>query len=368
MYWRGRTGLLNNFGLRISNLGLRETTMNRVLIGSFKTKFKSAFRNLKSAILLCALLFALCLSAEAQQTKIPRIGILISGLRSIATQRLQAFQRGVRELGYVEGKNIMFEYRYAEGKPQTLPERVDELVRLNVDIIVTDTSRATQAAKNATKTIPVVFTAANDPVGDGQVASLAKPGGNLTGFSLLAPELNWKRLELLKEVAPKATRIAFLTRTGPALGERRFKEAEGDAKGLGLQLHFVGAKGADDLESAFEEAKRAGAQALIAHASTFVATNRARIIDLAAKHRLPAIYPSTPFAEAGGLMSYGPDIADNSHRAATYVDKILKGARPADLPVEQPMKFEFVINLKTAKQIGLTIPPNVLARADRVIR
>jgi putative tryptophan/tyrosine transport system substrate-binding protein len=249
-----------------------------------------------------------------------------------------------------------------------VPELTEELVRLKVDIIVTDTSNATQAAKNATKAIPVVFTAANDPVGDGQVASLAKPGGNLTGFSLLAPELNWKRLELLKEVAPKATRIAFLNRLGTTTGEQRFKEAEADAKGLGLQLQFVGAKGSDDLESAFDAAKQSGAQAVIVHPSTFATTNRARIIDLAAKNRLPAIYPSTPYAEAGGLMSYGPDIVDNSRRAAVYVDKILKGTKPAELPVQQPMKFELVINLKTAKQIGLTIPPNVLARADKVIR
>jgi putative tryptophan/tyrosine transport system substrate-binding protein len=315
------------------------------------------------------LLFALCAIAEAQQTgKIPRIGILISASPSIALQRIQAFQQGLRELGYVEGKSIIMEYRYAEGKVEVVPELTYELVHLKVDIIVTDTSNAIQAAKNATKTIPVVFTAANDPVGDGQVASLAKPGGNLTGFSLLAPELNAKRLELLKEVAPKATRIAFLTRLGTATGEQRFKEAEADAKGLGLRLQFLGAKGPDDLESAFDAAKRSGAQAVIVHPSTFATTNRARIIELTAKNRLPAIYPSTPYAEAGGLMSYGPDIVDNNRRAAVYVDKILKGAKPADLPVERPMKFEFVINLKAAKQIGLTIPPNVLARADRVMR
>jgi len=320
-------------------------------------------------VALGAALLALCVSAEAQQLgKIPRIGILISASPSIASPRIQAFQQGLRELGYVEGKNIFIEYRYAEGKVETVPELTEELVRLKVDIIVTDTSNATQAAKNATKAIPVVFTAANDPVGDGQVASLAKPGGNLTGFSLLAPELNWKRLELLKEVAPKATRIAFLTRLGTTTGEQRFKEAEADAKGLGLQLQFLGAKGPDDLESAFDAAKRSGAQAVIVHPSTFAVTNRARIIDLSAKNRLPAIYPSTPYAEAGGLMSYGPDVVDNNRRAAVYVDKILKGTKPADLPVEQPMKFEFVINLKAAKQIGLTIPPNVLARADKVIR
>jgi putative ABC transport system substrate-binding protein len=321
------------------------------------------------SILVAVVLLTLCVFAEAQQpAKIPRIGVLISASPSIASPRIQAFQQGLRELNYVEGKNLIIEYRYAEGRVETVPELTEELVRLKVDIIVTDTSNAIQAAKNATKAIPVVFTAANDPVGDGQVASLAKPGGNLTGFSLLAPELNWKRLELLKEVAPKATRIAFLTRLGTTIVEQRFKEAEADAKGLGLQLQFLGAKGPDDLESAFDAAKQSGVQAVIVHPSTFAVTNRARIIDLTAKNRLPAIYPSTPYAEAGGLMSYGPDIVDNNRRAAVYVDKILKGTKPADLPVQQPTKFEFVINLKAAKQIGLTIPPNVLARADRVIK
>jgi putative ABC transport system substrate-binding protein len=318
---------------------------------------------------LCALLFALCLPAKAQQpAKVPRIGLLISASPSAAAPRVKAFQLGLRELGYVEEKNIVIEYRYAEGKLEPLPKLADELVRLKVDVIVTDTTNATGAAKSATKTIPVIFTSANDPVGDGQVSSLSRPGGNLTGFSLLAPELNGKRLQLLKEAAPKVRRIAFLTRVGTAIGEERFKGAEADAKRLGLQLQFLGAKGADDLESAFETAKRAGAQALIGHPSTFLVTNRSQIIDLAAKHKLPAIYPSASYAEAGGLMSYGPDVRDNSRRAATYVERILKGAKPGDLPVQQPTKFELVINLKAAKQIGITIPPNVLARADKVIR
>jgi putative ABC transport system substrate-binding protein len=239
---------------------------------------------------------------------------------------------------------------------------------MKVDLIVTDTSVAIDAVKNATKTIPVVFTLATDPVGDGQVASLAKPGGNLTGFSILAPELNGKRLELLKEAFPKITLVARITRGASRQAEQRIKDDEVVAKGLGLLLHTILVKGADDLEGAFEGAKRAGAQALIFPPSVFLVTNRTRFINLTAKIRLPAIYPSTPYAEAGGLMSYGPDQIDNYRRAATYVDKILKGAKPADLPVQQPMKFEFVINLKTAKQIGLTIPPNVLVRADRVIQ
>jgi putative ABC transport system substrate-binding protein len=331
---------------------------------------KQAGMGIKAIVLLLiGLALASVHSAEAQQSgKVPRIGILISASPSIASRRIQAFRQGLRELGYVEGKNIAFEYRYGEGRPDTLPERVAELIHLQVDLLVTDTSNATQAAKNATQTIPVVFTTANDPVGDGQVASLAKPGGNLTGFSILALDLNGKRLELLKEAFPQITRVAFLPITGEAIGENRFKEAEIAAQGLRLRLQRLRAKRADDLESAFDAAKRSGAEAVLAHPSTFVATNRARIIELAAKHRLPVIFGGAEAAEAGGLMSYGPDIVDNYRRAAVYVDKILKGTKPADLPVQQPMKFEFVINLKTAKQIDLTIPPNVLARADKVIK
>jgi ABC-type uncharacterized transport system substrate-binding protein len=318
---------------------------------------------------LCVILLAFAVTVEAQPSKkLPRLGVLISTRPATASRRIEAFERGLRELGYVEGKNIIFEFRYAEGRPETLPERVDELVRLNVDVLVVDTSNATQAAKNATKTIPVVFTTANDPVGDHQVESLARPGGNLTGLSILALDLNGKRLELLKEAFANLSVVGFLTKIGPGIGEQRFKEAEIAAKGLGLRLQYVGAKGAEDLESALNAAKRAGAQAILAHPSTFVATNRTRIIELAVKNRLPVIYGSRDHAEAGALMSYGPDLADNYRRAAVYVDKILKGVKPADLPIEQPTRFELVINLKTAKQMGLTIPPNVLARADRVIR
>jgi putative ABC transport system substrate-binding protein len=315
------------------------------------------------------MLFALCHPAEAQQpTKIARIGVLISGRPSIASPRIQALQHALRDLGYVEGKNIIFEYRYAEGKVESVSDLAADLVRLKVDIIVTDTSNATQAAKDATNIIPIVFTTANDPVGDGQVDSLARPGGNLTGLSILALDLNGKRLELLKEAFPNILRVGFLTRAGPATGAQRFDEAKTAAKALGLQLQYIGAKGADDLEKAFDMAQRAGVQALLAHPSTFVATNRARIIELSIKNRLPVIYGSGDHAEAGALMSYGPDIVDNYRRAGTYVDKILKGAKPADLPVEQPIKFELVINLITAKQMSVTIPANVLARADRVIK
>ena len=311
----------------------------------------------------------LCSIARAQQPpKIPRIGVVMSISPSAAAPRISALQKGLHELGYAEEKTIFIDYRYAEGKPDTVSVLVNELIGLKVDLLVVDTSQATQAAKNATQTIPVVFTVANDPVGDGQVVSLARPGGNLTGFSLLTLDLNGKRLELLKETFPKITRVAFLPVTGEGVGEKRFKEAEIAAKGLGLQLQPLRTKGADDLRSGFDAVKRAGAQALITHPSTFVVTNRARIIELAEKHRLPAIYQGAQYVEAGGLMGYGPDPLDNWHRAATYVDKILKGTKPGDLPVQQPTKFEFVINLKAANQIGVTIPPNVLARADRVIK
>jgi len=324
---------------------------------------------------VCAsIVFALCVSVHAQQPrKIPRIGLLVSAFPSSAAQRIQAFQQGLQKLGHVEGKTIIIEYRYGKGKVDQLAELADELVRLKVDIIVTDTSNATQAAKDATKTIPIVFTTANDPVGDGQVASLAHPGGNLTGLSILVLDLNGKRLDLLKETIANISRVGFLTKIGPSIGEQRlaeqrFKEAEAAAEGLGLRLQVVGAKDAEELESAFGAAKRAGVQALLAHPSTFVAINRARIIALAIKNRLPVMYGSRDHVEAGALMGYGPDLIDNYRRAATYVDKILKGAKPADIPVEQPTKFELVVNLKTAKQIGLTIPPNMLARADKVIK
>jgi len=320
------------------------------------------------AILLLGLVLASVRLTEAQQPgKVPQIGVLVSASASASVSRIHAFQQGLRELGYNEGKNIVVEYRYTEAKLDRLPELVAELVRLKVDVIVTDTSRAIDAAKNATKTIPVVFIGLTDPVGEGQVSSLAQPGGNLTGLSILAPELNGKRLELLKETLPKVMRVAVLTREGDR-ERQRFKESEVVAKGLGLRLQFFGANVADDLDSAFDAVKRAGAQALILPPTTFLLTNRVQFINAAAKNRLPAIYPDSEYVEVGGLMSYGPDILDNWRRATIFVDKILKGTKPADLPVEQPKKFEFIINLKAAKQIGLTIPQSVLYRADRVIK
>jgi putative tryptophan/tyrosine transport system substrate-binding protein len=315
---------------------------------------------------LCAMLSALCASAEAQQAKkIPRIGLLVPSSSDFT--RKDAFLQGLRDLGYVEGKNIAIEYRYTEGELNRLPDLAAELVRLNVDVIVTAAISSVRAAKKATATIPIVFASVGDAVDSGLVSSLARPGGNATGLTFLAPELDGKRLELLKEAFPKITKVAFLWRM-PAARADPFKEAEAVAKTLGLRLQSVGVRGPDDFESAFKAAKSGGADALIVISNPLSNTYRARIVDLAAKNRLPGIYPSTDFVEDGGLMSYGADILDNWRRAATYVDKILKGAKPADLPVEQPKKFQFVINLKAAKQIGLTIPPEVLARANRLIK
>jgi putative ABC transport system substrate-binding protein len=310
------------------------------------------------------------LAAEAQQTgKVHRIGVLVTTSRSAQAGNIKAFQQGLRELGYIEGKNIIIEYRYADGRMDTLPELAGELVRLKVDVIVSNSAAAIQAVENPSKTIPFIFAAiTSDPVEDGLVSSMARPGGNVTGFTIFAPELNGKRLDLLKETFPKITRVGLIRRAGSPRLEQGFKEDETVAKRLGFRLQSILVKGADDLESAFNAAKNAGVQALTFPPSTFLSTNRTRFIELTAKIRLPAIYPGTAYVEAGGLMSYGPDNSDNWRRAAGYVDKILKGAKAGDLPVQQPMRFEFVINLKTAKQIGVTIPPNVLVRADKVIR
>jgi len=319
---------------------------------------------------LAFVLLATVSLAEAQQTsKVHRIGVLVTTSRSAGAGNIKAFQQGLRELGYFEGKNFIVEYRYAEGKMESLPELMAELIRLKVDVIVTNSAAPIQADKNPSETIPIIFAAiTSDPVGDGLVSSMARPGGNVTGFTILAPELNGKRLELLKEAFPKITRVGLIRRAGSPRLEEGFKEDETVAKGLGFRLQSILVKGADDLESAFNATKSAGVQALTFPPSTFLSTNRTRFIELTAKIRLPAIYPGTVYVEAGGLMGYGPDIRDNWRRAATYVDKILKGAKAGDLPVEQPMKFEFAINLNAAKQIGVTIPPNVLVRANRVIR
>jgi putative tryptophan/tyrosine transport system substrate-binding protein len=319
---------------------------------------------------LTALLPALCASAEAQQpSKIPRIGYLFGASLSADSARIPAFRKGLRELGYVEGENIIIEYRYAEGKFDRLPALAAELVRLKVDIIVTAGPIPTRAAKEATITIPIVMAQDSDPVANGFVASLARPGGNITGLSTFRPELSGKQLELLKEIFPKLSRVAvFGTSTYPG-NAQALKEIELSAKSFGVQLQYLDVLRPKDIETAFQAAVTGRAEAVLMMVVGFVAAGRrTEIAALAVKRRLPVIYSGRADVEAGGLMTYGVNVNDLDRRAATYVDKILKGAKPADLPVEQPMKFELVINLKTAKQIGLTIPPNVLARADRVIK
>jgi len=319
--------------------------------------------------LVVLIVVALCAPAEAQQPKkVPRIGVLVPTSPSFYAARIKAFQQGLHEHGYIEGKNIMLEYRYAEGKQDRFPELATELVGLKVEVIVTASEAAVRAVKKASSTIPIVFTTASDPVASGLVASLARPGGNATGLTIIAPELDGKRLELLKEAFPKVTRVAFFWRIGGPRGNLTFSDTEAVAKGLGLQLQPLGVRGVDDFAAAFETAKRIGIEAILTTPNPTINTVRDRLVDFAAKNHLPAMYAGPEFVEAGGLMSYAPNYDDLFRRAATYVDKILKGAKPTDLPVEQPTKFEFIINLKVAKQIGLTIPPNVLARADRVIK
>jgi putative tryptophan/tyrosine transport system substrate-binding protein len=319
---------------------------------------------------LCVLLFGLCLPAEAQQPKkIPRIAYLTAAPLPALTNRLDAFSQGLRELGYVEGKNILIEWRSADGKVDSLPALAVELVQLKVDIIVTGGGAVTRPVKEATSTIPIVMAQDTDPVGNGFVASLARPGGNITGLSTFAPELSAKRLELIKEIIPKISQVAvFQTPTDPGNTQAR-EEMELAAGALVVKLQYLDVHGAKDFEPTFRAAINARANAGLMNVSGPISlSNRNEIAQLAAKYRLPVIYTLRDFVEVGGLVSYGVSFPGLYHRAATYVDKILKGAKPADLPVEQPKKFEFIINLKAAKQIGLTIPPNVLARADRVIK
>jgi putative tryptophan/tyrosine transport system substrate-binding protein len=308
-------------------------------------------------------------SAEAQQPKkVPRIAYLAASPASANVGRLEAFRQGLREIGYVEGENIVIVDRYAEGKFDRLPALAAELVRLKVDVIITAGPPVTRAVKDATAAIPVVMAQDGDPVGNGFVASLARPGGNITGMSQLAPEISGKQLELLKETVPKLSRVAVLgtsTRPGNA---HALKQTELAAGTFGVRLQYLDVRDPKDIETAFREARKGRAGAVLVLQGPVFTSQRTQVADLAAKARLPAIYPQTEYTEAGGFMCYGVNTPDLFRRAAYHVDKILKGAKPADLPIEQPTKFELVINLKAAKQIGLTIPPNVLARADRVIR
>ena len=301
---------------------------------------------------------------EAQQTKkVPRIGYL-----TLTVSSREAFLQGLRDLGYIEGQNIVIEYRHAAGRAEGLPDLAAELVRLNVDVIVAGASQSVRAARQATKTIPIVFHGVGDPVAQGIVASLARPGGNITGLASLSPEVGGKRLELLKEVVPTASRVVVLWNPTNSSNSLQVKEIRTAAQTLALRVQSLEVSKPDDIERAFTAIPREGADALLVFADPFLTSQRSRIFDLATKNRLPAMYGQSDPVEAGGLMSYAPSFREFARRAAYYVDKILKGTKPADLPVEQPTKFELVINLKAAKQIGLTIPPNVLARADKVIR
>jgi putative tryptophan/tyrosine transport system substrate-binding protein len=323
------------------------------------------------SILVAMVLLALGVIAEAQQPKrVPRIGYLNdSPLGSFPKIRAEAFRQGLRELGYEEGKNIIIEWRYGDGKQDRVSDPAAELVRLKVEVIVTGGPISTRRAKEATVTIPIVMAQDADPVGSGFVASLARPGGNITGLSTLAPELNGKRLDLLREIVPKLSRVAVLgTSTQPG-NEQSLKEVELAAKAFGVKLQYLNVLSSKDVDTAFRAATKGRADAvLMLLAGPVFNPSRTPIIELAVKNRLPVIYRNRVDVEAGGLVSYGVDLTNLYRRAATYVNKILKGAKPADLPVEQPIKFEFIINLKAAKQIGLTIPPNVLVRADKVIK
>src|ERR1043166_27838 len=317
----------------------------------------------------CSLLLAPCSSAEAQQpTKIFRIGYLSANSAYSESARTGTFRQGLRELGYVEGKNIVIEYRYADGKLDRVPALAAELVHLNVNVIVTGGTGSTRSANEATNSVPIVMTQDPDPVGNGFVANLARPGGNITGLSTLSPELNGKRLELLKEIIPKISRVAVLGTSTTPSNAQSLRETELAAGVLAVKVQYLDVRGPKDIETAFRAASKAGADAIMLLGGPVLASQRAQFADLAVKNRLPTIYWRSDIVEAGGLMSYAVSFTDLDRRAAIYVDKILKGAKPGDLPVEQPKKFDFVINLKTAKQIGLTIPPNVLARADKVIR
>jgi putative ABC transport system substrate-binding protein len=319
-------------------------------------------------IMLVLSMLAAPLTITAQQrSKVPRIGILTPAAGA-STPLWEAFRQGLRDLGYVEGKNIALEYRFAAGQNERLPELAAELVHLKVDMIVTNSGAAAQAARDATETIPIVMTAGGDPVRLGVVASLAQPGGNLTGLSIMTQELDGKRLELLKEALPHVSRVAVLWNAGNPVRPDAFREIEATARVLGLQLHSLAVRHPDELDSAFAAMTREGAEALITLGDAVLWNQRARVVALAAQHRLPAVFDAREFADAGGLMAYGPHVPDSYRRAAYFVDKILKGAKPADLPVEQPTKFELVINLMTAKALGITMPPSLLLLADEVIQ
>ena len=345
--------------------------MNAFPSKSLSDNRKSAIQDPKwMGIFAIALTFAFGGAlAEAQQpTKVPRIGYLSGSGPSVLPDRIEAFRQGLRELGYVEGKNLVIEWRFAEEKIDRLQELAAELVRLKVDVIVSPGPRVTRPLKEATSTIPIIMASDTDPVGSGFIVSLARPGGNITGLASLAPEVGGKQLELLKEIAPKISRVAVIgnsTIQGDAQALRQTVLAAGS---LDVYLRYLDVLDPKDIETAFRTAANGRADALLLLGNPILNAHRNQIVELAVKHRLPATYTRPEYVEAGGLMYYGTNYNELFRRAATYADKILKGAKPADLPVERPKKFELIINLKAAKQIGLTISPNVLARADKVIR
>jgi len=313
--------------------------------------------------LVLSILIAL-LAAEAQpRSTVPRIGILTPAAEA-STPLWEAFRHGLRDLGYVEGTTIVLEYRFAAGQNERLPVLAAELVQLPVDLIVTNSGAGAHAAKDATTTIPIVMATSGDLV----VASLARPGGNITGLTLMAPDLGGKRLELLKEALPHVSRVAVLQNAGDPRRQDALREIEAAARVLGLQLHTLTVRHPDELASVFAAMTSEGAEALLVPGDAVLWDHRTRVVALAAQYHLPAVYDAREYADAGGLMTYGPSVPDSYRRAAVYVDKILKGTKPADLPVERPVKFEFVINLKTAKALGVTIPPALLFQADEVIQ
>jgi putative tryptophan/tyrosine transport system substrate-binding protein len=318
---------------------------------------------------LCAMLFALSLPAEAQQrTKIPRIGFLGNSTAALEANLIGPFREGLRDFGYVEGKNIVIEWRWAEGKYERFPALIAELIASKVDLIVTAGTPATIALKKATTTLPLVMIAVGDPVGTGLIASLAHPGGNLTGLTSISPELDGKRLELLREVVPKISHVAVLWNPTSPLQVVAERETQAAAQAMRIKVLSLGVQAQEQFDDAFATIRRKRPGALLVLADRLFLHHRARIMDFATKQRLPGVHAYVELVEAGGLMSYGPSYAGMHRRAAYFVDRILKGTKPVDLPVEAPAKFELVVNLKAAKQIGVTIPPNVVYRADRVIR
>jgi ABC-type uncharacterized transport system substrate-binding protein len=318
---------------------------------------------------ISVLLLALSFPAQAQQpTKIPRIGILTTFSPSVVAARIEGFRQGLRELGYVEGKNIVIEWRSADGNNDRLPTLASELVGLKVDVIVSPGPTATRAFKEATSTIPIVMAQDTDPVGSGFVASLARPGGNITGLATLAPEMSGKQLELLKEIVPKLSRVAVIGNSTIPGNAQALRETVLAAGAYEIYLRYLDVTDPKDIEATFRAAAKGRADGLLVLGNPYLNAQRKQVVELAVKHRLPATYTRPEYIDAGGLMYYGTNYPDLFRRAATYVDKILKGAKPGDLPIEQPKKFELIINLKAAKQIGVTVPPNVLTRADKVIK